>query len=151
MYGTNLERRIYDKMLYEIDSSDIPRQLFIQSVLSPFLWIGTIIDSFHWSGNSSLFQTELMSLWISDSNISPPAWISSTGIWSLLGDLYFFYFAIAFLGRLSKKSVQIRVSLEVFVTSFFLRWGVVNPTPNPQSGGPPLVVCPRLLIQYIRS
>jgi hypothetical protein len=23
--------------------------------------------------------------------------------------------------------------------------------PNPQAGGPPLVVCPRLLIQYIRS
>jgi hypothetical protein len=36
-----------------------------------------------------------MSLWISDSNISPPAWISSAGIWSLSGDLYFFNFAIA--------------------------------------------------------
>jgi hypothetical protein len=24
----------------------------------PFLWIDTIIDSFHWSGNSSLFQIE---------------------------------------------------------------------------------------------
>jgi hypothetical protein len=33
----------------------------------------------------------------------------------------------------------------------FLRWGVVSPTPNPQDGGPPLVGCPRLLIQYIRS
>jgi len=33
----------------------------------------------------------------------------------------------------------------------FLRWGVVNPTPNPQAGGPLLVGCPRLLIQYIRS
>jgi hypothetical protein len=33
----------------------------------------------------------------------------------------------------------------------FLRWGVVSPTPNPQAGGPPLVGCPRLLIQYIRS
>jgi hypothetical protein len=36
-----------------------------------------------------------MSLWISDCNISPPAWISSAGIWSLPGDLYFFNFAIA--------------------------------------------------------
>jgi hypothetical protein len=45
----------------------------------------------------------------------------------------------------------IRGSLEVFVTSFFLRWGVVKPTPNPQAGGPPVVVCPRLLIKYIRS
>jgi hypothetical protein len=33
----------------------------------------------------------------------------------------------------------------------FLRWGVVSPSPNPQAGGPPLVGCPRLLIQYICS
>jgi hypothetical protein len=33
----------------------------------------------------------------------------------------------------------------------FLRRGVVRPTPNPQAGGPPLVRCPRLLVQYIRS
>jgi hypothetical protein len=33
----------------------------------------------------------------------------------------------------------------------FLRWGVVSPTPNPQAGGPPLIGCPRLLIQYINS
>jgi hypothetical protein len=26
-----------------------------------------------------------------------------------------------------------------------------NPTPNPQAGGPPLVGCPRLLMQYVRS
>jgi hypothetical protein len=25
MYGTNLERRIFDKILYEVDSSDITR------------------------------------------------------------------------------------------------------------------------------
>jgi hypothetical protein len=29
--------------------------------------------------------------------------------------------------------------------------GVVIPTLNPKVGGPPIVVCPRLLIQYIRS
>ena len=34
---------------------------------------------------------------------------------------------------------------------FFLRWVVVSTSPNPQSGGPPLVCCPRLLIQFIRS
>jgi len=33
----------------------------------------------------------------------------------------------------------------------FLQWGVVSTWPNPQDGGPPLVCCPRLLIQYIRS
>jgi hypothetical protein len=27
----------------------------------------------------------------------------------------------------------------------------VSPTPNNPNGGPPLVFCPRLLIQYIRS
>jgi hypothetical protein len=32
----------------------------------------------------------------------------------------------------------------------FLRLGV-NTSPNPQAGRPPLVGCPRLLIQYIRS
>jgi hypothetical protein len=31
-----------------------------------------------------------------------------------------------------------------------LRWGVIT-SPNPQASGPPLVGCPRLLIQYIRS
>jgi len=38
---------------------------------------------------------------------------------------------------------------EHFVT--FLRWGVVSTSPNPQSVGWPLVGCPRVLIQYIRS
>src|SRR5215469_15427868 len=33
----------------------------------------------------------------------------------------------------------------------FSRGGVVSTSPNPQAGGPPLVGCPRLLIQYIRS
>jgi hypothetical protein len=33
----------------------------------------------------------------------------------------------------------------------FSRWGVVSPSSKPQAGGPPLVGCPRLLIQYISS
>ena len=33
----------------------------------------------------------------------------------------------------------------------FLRWGVVSTSPKFQAGGPPLVGCPRLLIQYICS
>jgi hypothetical protein len=33
----------------------------------------------------------------------------------------------------------------------FLRWGVVSTMPNSQAGGPPLVGCPRLLIQNIRT
>ena len=33
----------------------------------------------------------------------------------------------------------------------FSRGGVVSTSANPQAGGPPLVGCPRLLIQFIRS
>jgi hypothetical protein len=39
-----------------------------------------------------------------------------------------------------------------FVTSrSYLLWGVVSPLPNSQAEEPPLVVCSRLLIQYIPS
>ena len=34
---------------------------------------------------------------------------------------------------------------------FFSRTGVDSTSPNPQAGGPPLVGCPRLLIQFIHS
>jgi hypothetical protein len=30
-----------------------------------------------------------MSLWISEPNVSPPAWINSGEIWSIPGNLYF--------------------------------------------------------------
>jgi hypothetical protein len=46
---------------------------------------------------------------------------------------------------------QVRGSMRHFVTMCCLRWGVVSPTSNPQAGGPPLVGCPWLHIQYIRS
>ena len=42
-------------------------------------------------------------------------------------------------------------SLLYFLTFFFSRGGVVSASPNLQAGGPPLVFCPRLLIQFIRS
>jgi hypothetical protein len=54
-------------------------------------------------------------------------------------------------GHLSKESVQVWGLFWIFVTSLFLWRGVVSPMPNPQTGGPPLVGCSRLLIQYIRS
>jgi len=41
--------------------------------------------------------------------------------------------------------------LQVFLNMDVLQGGVVSTSPNPQAGGPPLVGCPRLLIQYIRS
>jgi hypothetical protein len=39
----------------------------------------------------------------------------------------------------------------VFLNISVLQGGVVSTSPNPQAGGPPLVGCPRLLIQCIRS
>jgi hypothetical protein len=55
------------------------------------------------------------------------------------------------LGR-AKESAQVEGALKHFVTiKFFLWWGDVSPMPNPQAGGPSLVGCPRLLIQYICS
>jgi hypothetical protein len=64
------------------------------ALLIPFIWMGTMIDSYS-SGNSSLFQIELINLCISERNVLPPALISSAGIWSILGDLYSFSFYIA--------------------------------------------------------
>ena len=50
------------------------------------------------------------------------------------------------------KCPQVRGFLcEYFVTNTFLRWEVVSTSSNPQAGGPPIVGCPRLLIQYIFS
>ena len=39
----------------------------------------------------------------------------------------------------------------VFLNKFFVQGGAVSISPNPQAGGAPLVGCPRLLIQFIRS
>ena len=41
--------------------------------------------------------------------------------------------------------------LQVFLNMNVLQGGVVSTSPNPQAGGPPLVGCPQLLIQFIRS
>ena len=41
--------------------------------------------------------------------------------------------------------------LQVFLNMNVLQGGVVSTSPNPQAGGPPLVGCQRLLIQFIRS
>jgi hypothetical protein len=43
------------------------------------------------------------------------------------------------------------VFLRIFGTSLFLRLGIVSLTLSPRAGGPPIVGCPWLLIQYIRS
>jgi len=45
----------------------------------------------------------------------------------------------------------LKYTLTVSLHDTFLRPGVVSTSPNPQAGGSPLVGCPQLLIQYIRS
>jgi hypothetical protein len=47
----------------------------------------------------------------------------------------------------SRSEAPWNISLHII----FLRRGVVSPTPNTQDEVPPLVGCPRLLIQYTRS
>ena len=43
------------------------------------------------------------------------------------------------------------LNLWVILNMCFLRRGVFSTSPNPQAGGPPLVGCPPLLIQFIHS
>ena len=51
----------------------------------------------------------------------------------------------------TKVSVQIRLTCICFVRRPVFRWGIVSISPKSQPGGPSLVVCPRLLIEYICS
>jgi hypothetical protein len=53
------------------------------------------------------------------------------------------------LGR-NEASDQVGASSICFVTRPVFQWGFVSTLPNPQAGGPHLVGCSRLLIQYIR-
>jgi hypothetical protein len=91
-YVVNLETRILDKMLYVVNS-DIPLQL-LQSILSSTLEIGTVMGSLYSCGSPFIFQIELKSLWISEHNVLPPAWICSTRILSVPGDLCTFSYSI---------------------------------------------------------
>jgi hypothetical protein len=53
--------------------------------------------------------------------------------------------------ELESSSPYPQVSTWVILNIRFLRRGVVSTSPKPQFGGPPLVDCPRLLIQFIHS
>ena len=44
-----------------------------------------MIDSFYYSGNSSLYELELISLWDSQRIVLAPALIIPAGIWSVPG------------------------------------------------------------------
>jgi hypothetical protein len=62
-----------------------------------------------------------------------------------------FLHSIHRLGRISNESIHFRGSSGHFVIILFFRWGVVTHTTYSQAGGPPLVGCLSLLIQYIGS
>ena len=52
----------------------------LQCVLSPFLKIGTMIDTFQSSGNTALFWREFLILWISQRSIITPDLNNSTAL-----------------------------------------------------------------------
>ena len=52
---------------------------------------------------------------------------------------------------LSQQSPEQAARMWVFPNRIFLQGGVVSTSPKPQAGGPPLIGCLRLLIQFIRS
>jgi hypothetical protein len=64
-YGVNLGSMMVGNDLHVVCKSDMPL-LLLQSVLSSFLSIGTMMDSFHSSGNSFLLRIGLISFWISE-------------------------------------------------------------------------------------
>jgi hypothetical protein len=58
------------------------------------------------------------------------------------------FFTIGLLPQNLARSVA---HYDLSLTSLFLRRRLVGPTPNPQPGGPPLVVCPRLLFNIFAA
>jgi len=122
-YEVKFETRILDKILYVVANSAILLQL-LHSVLSP----GTVMDSFHCCGNSSLFHSELISLWMLELNVLSLAWISSAVIWSLSADLHVLTFRIAVwtlkvLGSgINGSAVWIAVFLTSLTPFIFSSW-----------------------------
>ena len=64
-----------DKILYVVDKLICQYNCYCLFHHPSYKYIGTMIGSFHFSGNSSLFQIELISLWISERIVLPPALI----------------------------------------------------------------------------
>jgi hypothetical protein len=83
MFGFNLEKRISIKCCMKMIEVISPITLESRH---PFSWTGTIIDSFHWSGNFP-YPNRINEFVDPDSNVLPPAWISYAEISSLPGDL----------------------------------------------------------------
>jgi hypothetical protein len=103
MYGFNLVRMILDKMkLIAVTSHDnCATTLFVDWLNNTLL---PLIRQFFLNPNR-------INDFVNRNNVSPLAWISSAGIWSLSGNLHFFSFTIAIVH--SASSVQLKYYLEV--------------------------------------
>jgi hypothetical protein len=80
MYGVHLDRRMLDNILYVVDNSN-QYSLVITTVSLIALLVIRYNNKFPpllWQ--FFLIQIELESLWVSERNVFPPAWISSAGI-----------------------------------------------------------------------
>ena len=116
-----------------------------------------MIDSFHSLGNYSLFEIEIISLWISEQIFLLPALINSAGIWAIPGDLWLFSFSIAnstseALGSgTSGPAVCMYVCLPNIINPMSIQWlGEIIPPPSQNTVG----VCnqiPFLILYYISS
>ena len=62
-YGVQIDKIILYKILYVILNTDMP-WLCLQFLSSPFLYRGTIIESFFAWGSFSLFQLGVKSFWM---------------------------------------------------------------------------------------
>jgi hypothetical protein len=96
--------------------------VFLSSFFLPSQSLFSLLISPIFSSYSFLFLPSSSSFSFSNFFFSTPSSCSSLCAWVVY----------------EKKSVQVRGFLWFFVTSLFLRWGVVSPTPNPQAGGLPL-------------
>ena len=85
-----------------------------------FCWTEcTMTNFFYSSGNFSLFQIEIVSPWVSEQIVLPPALINSDGIWSIPGDLWLYSFSIAISnsGALGSGTSGSAVCISVCLTS----------------------------------
>ena len=85
-----------------------------------------------------------------------PVTLSLPGLDSLLSTLLLENFSLcSFLNVSAKISHPCKITVKTFcgcvVTRFKFLWWVASTLPKLQTGGPPLVRCPRLVNQYIHS
>ena len=68
-----------------------------------------------------------------------------------LSDDYLLTYLLTPWSRVLLEKLTSKFNLWVILNCVFYGEGLLAPRPTPQAGGPPLVGCPRLLIQFIHS